>query len=149
MANEISPIQDIIDSREVISRLEELEEIKETIEELTEQLEELDEDVGEEAEDLRAEIESYEKDFEDCEEEYMFLVALKEAFEGYGDWEYGEEIINDDYFADFAKQFAEEIYDLPDSWPANHIDWEAAADALKEDYMSVDIANVGTFWMRS
>jgi hypothetical protein len=33
------------------------------------------------------------------------------------------------------------------SWPASYIDWDAAADALRMDYTSVDYAGV-TYWVR-
>jgi len=48
--------------------------------------------------------------------------------------------IDEDYFEDYARELA---YDLgainyAEEWPANHIDWEAAADELRRDYTEVE-----------
>ncbi len=58
-------------------------------------------------------------------------------------------LINDNYFESYAKELAEDcgMVSSDTSWPNNHIDWEAAADALKEDYSQVDYDNE-TYWYR-
>jgi hypothetical protein len=63
------------------------------------------------------------------------LREFKDAVEGYCDWLHGEQIIPDDEFADYAEGLAEDIYDVPDHWPFNHIDWGTAAEDLKRDYI--------------
>lgn len=86
---------------------------------------------------------------EDAREELAKLRALADECEGYGDWKYGETLIADHYFETYARDLAEDIgavgKDLP--WPACHIDWDAACDALKQDYMSVEYGST-TYWMR-
>ena len=49
----------------------------------------------------------------------------------------------------YARQLAEDIGAVnPDAlWPYNYIDWEAAADDLKQDYASIEFDGV-TYWMR-
>jgi len=43
---------------------------------------------------------------------------------------------NEKYFEEYAKEFASDIGAISDDagWPASFIDWEAAANALKQDY---------------
>jgi hypothetical protein len=118
----ISNSDDIIDSRDVIERIAELEA----------QRDEGDDDYGE-AEELSA------------------LEALAEEAGSYApDWEYGEALIRYSYFEDYARELADDIgaIDADASWPACFIDWGAAADALKMDYTSVDFDGV-EYWVRS
>ena len=74
------------------------------------------------------------KHLEDEAEELAALKALAEEGENSaGDWEHGATLIREDYFETYAQELAEDIGAVPKdlSWPACHIDWEAAADALK------------------
>jgi len=123
MRNEISNSDDIIDSRDVISRIDELEEQRDN-----------------EAQGLN----------EDEEAELAALQSLAEEAEGYcADWGYGETLIRDSYFAEYAEQLADDVgaIDRDASWPICHIDWEAAAESLKMDYTAVDFDGV-TYWVR-
>jgi hypothetical protein len=66
-----------------------------------------------------------------------------------GDW-YPLGFIRDSYFTAYAKELAEDvgyISSKDDRWPFNCIDWKAAADLLKNDYSSIEIAGV-TYWYR-
>lgn len=82
---------------------------------------------------------------DDETEELRVLEELLDDLKGYGgdhqwcgDW-YPVTLIRDDYFQEFAEEYANEAGDMPaDSWPHRHIDWEAAADELKQDYSTVD-----------
>lgn len=122
MAREVFNTDDVIDSRDVIERIEELEESVNDGETLT----------SEERDELEA------------------LRRLAQQGEHCGDWEYGEALIRDSYFTDYARELADDIGSLPAeiSWPCCHIDWEAAARALKMDYTSLDFGGV-TYWVRS
>jgi len=75
------------------------------------------------------EIEEYEQVNDFCEELSNYAA----------DFEHGESIIHSDYFEDYARELVEECgyisKDFP-SWIA--IDWESTAEAVKEDYTSVD-----------
>lgn len=57
-----------------------------------------------------------------------------------GDW-YGSGLIRDSYFEDHARELADDIgaVKADETWPNNFIDWEAAAEALKQDYTEVEI----------
>jgi hypothetical protein len=78
------------------------------------------------------------------------LIDFREEAEGYcPDWHHGETLIRDDYFEEYAQELAADIgaigRDAP--WPADHIDWASAAEALKMDYSSADLDGV-TYWFR-
>jgi len=121
MTREITSNDDIIDSRDVIARIEELEEM------IREGVDDTDDD--------RAELTA--------------LRALAEQGQYVDDWTYGATLIRDSYFVDYAKQLAEEIDAIPEfpTWPTMHIDWEAAADELQADYTDVEFDGV-TYWVR-
>ncbi len=78
------------------------------------------------------------------------LQALDNEASGSGDWRHGETLIRDTYFEDYARQTAEDIGALKDAnhWPCTCIDWEKAADELKQDYTSVEFGDT-TYWIRS
>ena len=125
---DISNSADIIYSRDIIDRIDELET---------------------EYDDPGQAFLQGEPD-DEIREEYRILTALREEAEPYApDWRYGATLIRDDYFEEYAKQLAEDLGVAPvsDEWPASHIDWEAAADALKQDYVEVDYDGV-TYWIR-
>jgi hypothetical protein len=65
------------------------------------------------------------------------------------DWRHGVTIIRESYFADYAEELAKDIGAISsdDQWPLNHIDWDAAAEALKQDYTSGEFDGV-TYWAR-
>lgn len=59
-------------------------------------------------------------------------------------------MIPDDDFEEYAQELAEDIGAVQKdvAWPACHIDWEEAADALKQDYTSVTVDDT-LYWFRS
>jgi hypothetical protein len=61
----------------------------------------------------------------------------------------GVAFIAEDYFEEYARELATDIgaVDPNASWPNGYIDWTRAADALKQDYTSVDIDG-RTYWYR-
>lgn len=126
-----------IDSRDIIEREEYLREWAN--------------DFCEEVDPLTAEF-SYEDFADEYPEKFAEMRALQDLIgqaEGYGDWQYGATLIRDSYFVEYAQELAEDIGAVNPSagWPNNRIDWEAAADDLKMDYVSLDFDGV-TYWMR-
>jgi len=83
-------------------------------------------------------------------EEFAALDAACEEGEGYGDWSHGETLISEDSFTEYARELAEDIgaIDRNAAWPLRHIDWDAAADELKTDYMEITLFGK-TFLMRA
>lgn len=67
-----------------------------------------------------------------------------------GDW-YPGTLIRDTYFKDYAQELAEDIGAIDTTktygWPLSYIDWDAAADALRMDYTAVEFDGV-TYWTR-
>ena len=114
-----------IDSRDVISRIEEIESDKE--------------DCKESGEEVSPELVI----------ELADLLELQEEAEGASDWVHGETLILDSYFEEYARELASDIVDTAENleWPYRHIDWEGAANELQGDYTSVD-AGAFTYWIR-
>lgn len=140
---DFSNADNVIDSRDVIKR----------IEELTGAFEAAGIDPAKldpEAEDYDAQGLEEDDPAHERAEELRTLQALESAAEGYGDWSHGETLIRESYFRDYAEEVAEDIGAISRDaqWPLSHIDWEAAANALKSDYTEVTFDGV-TYLLRS
>jgi hypothetical protein len=119
---------DIIDVRDIIARIEELE---------------LEVEANGEGEHIA---------------EWKALTAIMDDLKGSGgdeqwrgDW-YPVTLIRDHYFTDYCRELVQDIGDLPKDIPAYiAIDWDATADNLRVDYSSVEIAcndRWVTYWYR-
>lgn len=141
---EITNNEDMLDSRDIFARIEELEEEKES----------MLEDVPE-SEYGNSENEKWAA-WEDSDEftELQNLSAFMEEFKGYGgdeqwrgDW-YPVTIIRDSYFEEYTEELLTDIgyisRDFP-SWIA--IDWKKTAANVQEDYTSAEFDGV-TYWAR-
>lgn len=74
-------------------------------------------------------------------DELVALLRLQEEAEAHAsDWHHGETLIREDYFPTYAEELANDICEMPKDvkWPYTHIDWEAAAKELEQDYTTVD-----------
>lgn len=119
---DVSNGDDLIDSRDVIARIEELHGI---------------------ATDESADSD----DRTHANNELAVLQALQDEAEGYsnGDWKHGATLIRESYFERYAQDFADDIHGSAvrdASWPFDHINWADAAEALQQDYTSVDFDGV-------
>lgn len=117
----VTKYDDVIDSREVIKRIEDLED------------------------ELQAEIIG-----DDDKDELAALQELQKEAEGYSeDWLHGSTLVRDSYFQEYAQELAEDCGMIKSNatWPNNCIDWEEAARQLKQDYTEVDFDGV-TYWVR-
>lgn len=111
--------ENILDSRDVIERIAELEALG----------------------DDRDETET---------EELQALKDFAEEADGYAtDWIYGDTLVRDSFFTEYAQQLAENVGAIDDNahWPATCIDWEWAARELQMDYTAIDFDGV-TYWVR-
>ena len=113
----VSNYDNVIDSRDVIERIEELEAERE--------------DNGltpNEAAKLDA------------------LHALAEEAEQYAeDWQYGTTLIRESYFTEYCRDLVADLGYLSDNLPpfiGDNIDWDGVADDLKMDYTEVDFDGV-------
>lgn len=123
---------DIIDVRDIIARVEELET-----------------DIPEDEDERQAWAES------DAGVECTILESLLSDLKGLGgdekwrgDW-YPITLIRDSYFRDYAQELAEDIgaINAQASWPNNCIDWNQAARELQMDYSSV-VVDGADYWTR-
>ena len=121
---------DVIDSRDIIQRIEEIQDL------LPDCAGEIMPGTSDEIQELKIELAA--------------LKALAKEGEASPDWPYGETLIRDSYFEDYAQEFAEDCCEMPksDVWPLYCIDWERAANDLKMDYMSVDFDGIN-YWIRA
>lgn len=150
MSKTISNRDDSIDSRDVIERIEELEdEIARLKEGYETELEEWNEmELEDRTDDNKPEPDA--DAITEAEEELGILQNLADQCDGCGDWAYGEQLIRDSYFEDYAQEFASDIGAIKNDmqWPCNCIDWEQACRELQMDYTSVDFDGV-EYWIRS
>lgn len=124
--NPIANYEDIIDSRDVIARIAYLETF-----------EGIEDPVNYDLEDERWELEALRK-------------LAKDGESAASDWQYGATLVRDSYFEDYAEKLANNsgAIDKSAGWPLCHIDWEAAADALRMEYEEIDFDGV-TYWVWS
>lgn len=145
---DVSNRDDIIDSRDVIARIEELESERQPLADAVEEIEA--DEPNHDAEALaaaRAALADW--DASDEGQELAALQALAKQGETLADWDHGEVLIRDSHFEDYARELAEDIgaIDPNAGWPLSYIDWPAAAAALQVDYTSLDFDGV-TYWAR-
>lgn len=124
MSNTIDNSQDVIDSRDIIERIEELESLQA---DMVEQL-----DKGEISESDMLVFDN------DEGKELDSLRELAEQCQDYAsDWLYGETLIHRDYFKTYMDDMIADCYELPSDMPA----WMSIVldyYALEQDYSSVD-----------
>jgi len=135
-----------IDTRDLYARKGELEDLRDALTAAREELEShlsTKPDEGEEN-DWEETKESLEEDLENAEDafgedEQAELAELEELESEISDFQFGETMIPEHAFEDYARQFAEDIGAIPDdaSWPCTCIDWEQAARELAMDYTTV------------
>ena len=106
-------------------------------------------DVDEAIEELR-----YASRLDKDEKDYLYsLYSLRREARDYcADWDYGESLVRDSYFTQYAKELAEDIGAVDSNvnssnWPLYCIDWDQAAHDLKMDYTAVEFDDV-TYWTR-
>lgn len=117
--DEITNTQDIIDSRDIIARIEYLESVMEDAKSDYEDLE------PEEREEFPS-LEDYIADrYFDEAEELKNLQALAEECDGVPDWIYGATLIRDGYFTEFAQEECEDLGYISKDFPWwIVVDWE-------------------------
>lgn len=149
-------MDDAVDSRDILARISELEQEKETLrDKLLEagvELAGLDVDLASALSALElAQDRLAEWDNGGDGAELLTLQAVIEEAEGYsGDSaKDGIFFIRDSHFTEYARQLADDMGQLKQdlNWPYNCIDWEEAASQLQQDYTSVTWDGVD-YWFR-
>jgi len=134
-------MNDCIDTRDLLKRKEELEGLRDALEAAREERKDLGDCPATTAEELEVADEAVEDaEAEFGEDEQKELSEIEEIEGEVRDFRYGETLIPESEFDNYARQLAEDIGAVPRdlSWPACHIDWSAAADALRADYTEVE-----------
>lgn len=127
---------DIIDSRDIIARIEYLNEA----------LADLPDDVSEENYDPDEDANGNRNDA--IRERQMLRDLESQAADYAPDWQYGATLINESYFVEAMEEQTKEIGDLPKDMPSYLvINWEATAENLKVDYTEVTFDGT-TFFVR-
>ena len=114
--------EDILNSQDVIDRMEELQD---EINELWEKSEEADPKVIEEFKELEG-----------------FAKYASEV----DDWEHEAYFIRDSNFTDYTRELAEDCYEISSEWPFRCIDWQQASEELKCDYTAYEFGGV-IYWI--
>ena len=145
----VSSYDDMIDSRDVIERIEDLEtEQTEWVEGSGVQLAEWLED-GNSAEDFVAGMPLDE--FEGAGELRLLTEFAEAAAKCSEDWAYGATLIRESYFVNYVQEYAADTIEgweeKSSQWPFNCIDWDEAAAVLQQDYTSVEFEGI-TYYVR-
>ena len=159
---------DLIDSRDIITRYEELQdEYQSLLEDLEAAKEDLDtfsnehenddpedhivesfQNLQEVLEDAQSALDGYDKS------ELDILTEVVSQGEQSPDWHYGEALIHEDYFTQYIEDLINDCYEMPKeintgNWPWNHMhmDWESAAEDAKQDYTTIEVEGK-TYYIR-
>lgn len=165
MTSDINNRADVIDSRDFIERLEELQAerdgFKEALQDAQDALDEFDPEAGggDEAElkqavaDTERDLATWAESPEAAELEILEKVAAEASDSP--DWEHGEALIRESYFTDYIEELITDCYEMPKAlksgeWPWRHVkvDYVAAAEEAKADYLEVDFDGV-TYLIRA
>lgn len=155
MTRTISNTDDVLDSRDVIARIAELEDERDGFILGCPAYVDGSHDRGEECPtcngngDRNATPEEWAEAFPEDAEDLAALIALQEEAESYAaDWKHGATLVRDSYFTDYVAEMLEDIGDLPKDLPSYiAIDWDATARNVRMDYTAVDFDGV-TYWVR-
>jgi hypothetical protein len=143
MPTPITNTQDVIDSRDVIERIAELEG------EASRRYDDEHPEGISWGEIADSQAEGYGLEEEELAELFALRALAVQGADYCADWEYGEALIHDAYFVTYAQELADDIGAIKSDagWPLTYIDWVSAADALKMDYTALDFDGA-TYWAR-
>lgn len=134
-------MSNILDTRDLQDRLEELQGLKEAVEDARSNVEELlAVDASEKTETWEADLDDARDSLENAEsaftsDEQDELAELETLADEVSEWTSGNQLIPEDDFEDYCKELCEDIGDIPRDMPSYIvIDWEATARNLLADY---------------
>lgn len=155
MTTDISNSDDVIDSRDVIARIEELESDRDALQSALDDAKEalanlppgaaraaLRVDAKDAINNAQEELDAW-QDSDDARE-LKALEALQDEAQGYcPDWRHGAALIRESYWISYCQEMLEDIGDIPRDLPGYIvIDWDATADNIRADYTKVDFDGV-------
>lgn len=164
MTRALSNMDDVIDSRDVIQRADELADernaLVETLKEARETLGDARDDTSvlaedeDEIADLEAKVEEAKANLLDWDERYKdeldsLMKLEEEGRDATGEFQHGEALIRYSYWEQYVQELLQDIGDLPKDIPHYIvIDWEATARNIAVDYTTVDFDGV-EYYIRS
>jgi len=141
----------VIDSRDIINRIEELIAERDALAELIAERDALAEAVEEffvedtpesEAEAIKLQAALDEWNASDEAEELKELLNVQDQAEPYApDWKYGTTLIHDNYFEEYTNKMLADRGILPDNLPS-YLSVIVDYDAIRQDYTGVDFDGV-------
>lgn len=137
----IDNTESVLDSRNIIERIEEIEQAREAY---------IEENAGEDASaDVRAsQGDAWALFFPEDVAELAILSKLVGEAESADDWHHGVTLIRDDYFTEYVREMLEDCGEIPRDLPHYvAVDWHKTADNVRVDYFDVDFDGV-TYWVR-
>lgn len=155
---DVSNMEDVMDVRDIIERVEEIEpdlwtnHYRHCDEEWSDTA---DSTCNDKCPTCGAEIEPHKSEESDDYDEHTSLMAFLDEMKGNGgdhqwrgDW-YPVTVVRESYFKDYAQELAEEqdLIKADAHWPNNCIDWDQAARELKIDYTGADFGDI-TYYFR-
>ena len=134
-------MSNILDTRDLQERLDELAELKEAVESaqalvdelMTSDLAAAQPDFDEKLDEARTELDTACVEFDSSEQKE--LEELESLCDEIPEWHEGTQLIPVDDFVDYCQELCEDIGDIPKEIPSYIvIDWEATAKNLAADY---------------
>lgn len=157
---------DVLDSRDVQERIEELEAERGNVADLAEEVgdaetaynqamdDESESERQDRADELAAarqalrEAEGWAEANPDDAEELAALLAFKAEAEDYCEWDSGETLIRESYWVEYVEELVSDIGDMPREIPSYiAIDWDKTAANIKADYTEAEFDGV-TYYLR-
>jgi len=144
-------MSNILDTRDLAERLEELRELQNTYEDALENLNESERMVDNfdgptdspELIKLEAELQAAQEALNEAEldaEDLDELDELEDISDEIGsEWSHGVQLIPEDDFVDYCQELCEDIGDIPKYLPGYIvIDWDATCNNLRQDYSEIE-----------
>jgi hypothetical protein len=155
----ISNSADVIDSRDIEERIDELAVTKEALEkevheaevalayvQLNMEGEEKEENIQDDLDTAKEALKEWEDDVDEGVE-YETLLAFKRDV-GSSEWDSGVTLVRETYWVDYVEEMVKDIGDMPSKIPDYIvIDWDATADNVKQDFSIADYDGV-TYYYR-
>ena len=142
--------QNVIDTRDIQARIDEIEcdieLLEDEISELSEEIDELDEENADDKNEIDLKLDDIEDkrgQIEELQEELSVLLDVKSEVP---EFRHGETLIHEDYWVEYVQELCEDCgYDFP-HWIA--IDWDATADNVAADYSTIELDG-NTYYFRN
>ena len=89
----------------------------------------------------------------DKDELETFRSVVEEGESITSEWSYGEQLIHENFFEEYAEELFRDTSCLPrevdlNSWPFSSIDWKRASEELAQDYSTIEVEGE-TYYVRN